>query len=905
MRDMKRAFGSPDPVFHERVQQTLYQIEEKEDALVKKKLTLSMALALTACLTIAFITAFAASDLTLAPRPDATETPLAQNSEQSDMVWLDRVDLKYHQDSSCPYLENRLPDQLFITDALLAGGTPCEECLNPTDAGDYVCFTGPDDPHFHLDPECGALTGDTELPLTKALAMGLTPCAECILPAEAYFDEPQPTPPPTEAPGATPVPAGYASGVYCWIHPDSPFYHEIADCSGLSESHRATVEYAQELGLIPCDTCMGGTVYCSSDSMFYHCEAEAGCFGETGLIAFPRVSAVLAGKQMCPVCMRGDFIIQSGDELYPYFHADPECDVLNATNAGDRLGVTLYLARLAGKNQCPSCSGSVVLYAPGDRVYHLAQECLELNGLTENPAYELFSLEAALDMGIPGCEACLTDMYLCSHEDSFFHESLFICPELEGKTLYIDSYSGTQFNELQRCPVCLPVAGGTPTPMPMPTAETPQVYYSEDGAFYHLDPKCSGEKRLYAGSIAEALNLNKAPCPDCVSAPLPTPTPMPSATAFTMAEATPIPVSTEAPASSYMYFATENGQYYHLNARCSGMENAHEVTREEAEARGQAACPTCAEQHFSMPVYACDEESVYHFDSDCPLAAGYRLNPTYEEIAVAVGQIACYGCMRCYLEETDGRPVYHVQPGCGLASEVSQVLLVDAVDAGVQPCDACVFWIAQEDSWFHADSDCSAARSAVLYIPAACPYALSQGRSECPLCVGGEAVFSELPAQSGYSGDTSPLISTQLTNPLPAPGDTPRMVNVVIGGLSAGESGLSDGTLDIAPQDDSFIALHSIVMLQARGCIYMELEFTPKDLSLDPASLRVSLYSEQTGALGWQHAEVKTLTYDNGETGYLLCETMDMPADLSIDMDRIRLYGGASPDEHLFLTDII
>ena len=42
MNDLKRAFGSPDAQFHERVRQTLFRIEEKEEAIVKRKLTLSM-----------------------------------------------------------------------------------------------------------------------------------------------------------------------------------------------------------------------------------------------------------------------------------------------------------------------------------------------------------------------------------------------------------------------------------------------------------------------------------------------------------------------------------------------------------------------------------------------------------------------------------------------------------------------------------------------------------------------------------------------------------------------------------------------------------------------------------------------------------------------------------------------
>ena len=76
MRDMKRAFGSPDDGFTLRVQQTLLAIEEKEEQPVKKKMTLSLAFACILCVTILAAAAFAAAGL-LGDKPDETLRPLS------------------------------------------------------------------------------------------------------------------------------------------------------------------------------------------------------------------------------------------------------------------------------------------------------------------------------------------------------------------------------------------------------------------------------------------------------------------------------------------------------------------------------------------------------------------------------------------------------------------------------------------------------------------------------------------------------------------------------------------------------------------------------------------------------------------------------------------------------------
>ena len=93
MRNLKRAFGNPDPEFHERIRQTLFLIEEKEEKPVKKKLTLSMAF--TAILCFCFLTAAVYARSAWSPgTPDATHPPLSQSSIHPEtVVWApDRTD---------------------------------------------------------------------------------------------------------------------------------------------------------------------------------------------------------------------------------------------------------------------------------------------------------------------------------------------------------------------------------------------------------------------------------------------------------------------------------------------------------------------------------------------------------------------------------------------------------------------------------------------------------------------------------------------------------------------------------------------------------------------------------------------------------------------------------------------
>ena len=79
MRNLKRAFGSPDAAFQERVRETLFRIEEKEEKPVKKKLTLSMALAFALCLCIVTMSALAASGKLGETAPDVTQQPLSHS----------------------------------------------------------------------------------------------------------------------------------------------------------------------------------------------------------------------------------------------------------------------------------------------------------------------------------------------------------------------------------------------------------------------------------------------------------------------------------------------------------------------------------------------------------------------------------------------------------------------------------------------------------------------------------------------------------------------------------------------------------------------------------------------------------------------------------------------------------
>ena len=66
-------------------------------------------------------------------------------------------------------------------------------------------------------------------------------------------------------------------------------------------------------------------------------------------------------------------------------------------------------------------------------------------------------------------------------------------------------------------------------------------------------------------------------------------------------------------ASAETFYATSEGNYYHLDNQCSGMQNASPMTDEGALLSGKPPCPLC----IAGSVYATEQGKYYHLDSHC------------------------------------------------------------------------------------------------------------------------------------------------------------------------------------------------------------------------------------------------------------------------------------------------
>ena len=98
--------------------------------------------------------------------------------------------------------------------------------------------------------------------------------------------------------------------------------------------------------------------------------------------------------------------------------------------------------------------------------------------------------------------------------------------------------------------------------------ESAEVYFTEQGRYYHSQINCSGMRNARAGTEAEAWSLNKRPCPVCLS-------------------------GERVEEEEDWVFCTEAGKYYHSDVHCSGMRGAREVRWSEAVAGGKQPCPVC------------------------------------------------------------------------------------------------------------------------------------------------------------------------------------------------------------------------------------------------------------------------------------------------------------------------
>lgn len=149
---------------------------------------------------------------------------------------------------------------------------------------------------------------------------------------------------------------------------------------------------------------------------------------------------------------------------------------------------------------------------------------------------------------------------------------------------------------------------------PAELAEPPLYYATQQGQYFHADATCMGMWNALPLSLNAAWASGKLPCPTCIDA-------------------------AELPAATY--YATREGQYYHVVADCMGMRNAEVYTLSDAVGEGKTPCPKCLP---AVPTYcwATPFGVYYHSDRDCQ---GMRDARVYTEVyAKHLGKQPCPEC---------------------------------------------------------------------------------------------------------------------------------------------------------------------------------------------------------------------------------------------------------------------
>ena len=287
------------------------------------------------------------------------------------------------------------------------------------------------------------------------------------------------------------------------------------------------------------------------------------------------------------------------------------------------LGLTAALANLRpavpDRRALSGGSGGWVWVCEDDSCYHARKSC---GGMRDAEREELSRARAE---GRTACPVCITAPATQPPEEHSSYESE------RPKT----SKAPTVMPEVQNAPYT-PIPNGaevladwmvTPEPTPMPTA-APEVQNAQytpipNGAEVPADWNATPEPTPMPTLAPEKPNAPYTPIPDGADwmvTPEPTATPensngladalglsTPEPTAMPTVEpeefidveisdgAVSIVSAVDMSESGLGVWMTPNGQYYHLDPKCSNMKNAELIALELAEAEGRPACPVCVQ----------------------------------------------------------------------------------------------------------------------------------------------------------------------------------------------------------------------------------------------------------------------------------------------------------------------
>jgi len=763
MKDLKRAFGSPDPEFTDRVRQTLFRIEEKEEEPVKKKLTFSMAMAMILCVCIVSVSAFAGTALITA-KPDVTRSPLSQSENSnpgstpdpfssmpilSDVYWLKDAGNIFHWDETCKNMSYPYTVMSFSS-ALEAGGQLCPLCF-----GEFSGFA--------------ALPALTDSPV-------------------AAFSTPTPMPMGT----VTPQPTADTDPVSVWSAAGDTYYHANLFCPEAKENTaRVTLDFAESRGQTACPSCgalyysyyeLISNVYLPENSDTFHRTTD--CAELSLPCTVPTLVAALeAGAHPCPLCMNTADPESAGDSpatvtpvpgmatQIPYATAAfgvsasttpvPPCaDTDNplvyvsqdqttfhyvsslacTDNAGMLTPMSLTDALNEGALPCHECR--TCWTEEGRDLYHLSESCSLLTDAQ-------LQLVSTLPDEYQPCARCVRFYDL---NNNLYHR-FPRCSEFgdDGKAhAYLPcSLNFPALIGSTPCKLCVPESDpallqtpmltAEPTPTPMPTVEPLPIsgtvcLSSSDDRFFHRTFICGLTAADSSMSLLDALNAGYAPCPDCYGDDAVYTVNggdsyhtsdktcflfLASSSSFADVSLTEALLRNKRPCGSCVLEATDDPVYYytpddwfcHSSLACFGEDEIAigSETEEKLIAMGKRACEACMEP-FSY--YYTVTDAYYHSIADCAHAGSLMSEKMPEDQLIERNKRNCPWCLdwyNCYYSEED--PCYHKSSGCeryfGAQPEHSSE--ADLIEMGKLPCQNCfptICYSPEDDPHFHSDMKC-------------------------------------------------------------------------------------------------------------------------------------------------------------------------------------------------------
>lgn len=669
MKDMKRAFGSPDPEFHERVRQTLFRIEEKEQARIrlKNRLKFVPAVAFALCFCIIAISIFSAAGM-LQKKKDVVFQPLAQNNNPGGAQTDGTAPAGTTPDPTESRMQLNASPTVTVSPTLTETPPPHEAAVTirpadtaentlPPSASIFTESIGPaaenrevypdaKDPwiFYHLDASCSMASPETPLYLSEAWYGGLQPCPDCV-------GDPD---------------RNYVISEY------SAYYHDSSVCFGnaVATVSACTLDYALLAGDRPCQCVTWGTdtldiiMLCRADltgSTFYyrpggeHYHLESVCEYEEYPNTARGAEAYALGLSPCPACLKDPvFYYLDSAEYAPteYYHQDLSC--FSPDDAPLSSGSESILISM-GKLACPVCmSGSLRYTSNADAHYHMNGQCASIFGRDSMFTAALSALEAA---GKTACPQCIQRDYYISEGEDCFHSHPYCC--LNPKRVSVVSFPEAEALGLTACEKCINPAELPPfSVVPNPYAT---CFWTSEDLLFHTDSACSGMKNPFTGSLADAVFAGKKPCPACLSD---------------------------------VWLISEDSAFFHipLSGGCFGLSAAVQADAETVANLQKTACPVCVEPTL---FFASAQDPLYlffHTRPDCAEMTEEQSYPGTVLQALDLQKRVCPSCSDGLFYCTEGGTYYHSYETCsGMSARLAEPVTIEtALALGKAACPACI-----------------------------------------------------------------------------------------------------------------------------------------------------------------------------------------------------------------------